>query len=398
MTLCCFLVLSGAHAQNSETEARSSRKKTTPGIVLYNPANNHYYQTFAGSYTWDVASKKAAEHTFNGVKGHLATITSKDEYDFVVGNLWVYDYWIGGYRDADHLTDEPDHGWRWVTGEPFVYANWNDNCPADKELKPHVLSFWTGSLKWSPHVPTDTAAGYVVEYDYEGQVSRTRTRTTDQEIDRFLTNVINGYGQMSSYQATIEFTFKAFRDTIQNVKADLMLLPDGRFRLEGRGENGKLLAISDGSRLLLATTEPGERMKFVVKPMPPLTKALQEALSLLTSSPKPPSIVAMITGAFDKHIFSTQGVVGEFIESDNPEQAIRSHTRVKMSGEDQADGDLYLTVGLNQNVLTASDLSFRYKAYPYSVRETHSNIRLNEPIAENNFVLVITKNAEQVDD
>jgi hypothetical protein len=149
---------------------------------------------------------------------------------------------------------------------------------------------------------------------------------------------------------------------------------------------------------MLALTAPKERMKFVVKPMPSLSQALKEAFSLLTSLPKPPSITDMITGTFDRKIFSARGKVGEYIEGDAPEQALRSRTTLKMTGQDPADGDLYLTVNLDSMAVTGSDLSFRYKAYPYSVRETHTNIRLNEPIPGNNFVLVITKNAEQVDD
>jgi hypothetical protein len=373
------------------------QKQKPSGIVLFNPANNHHYQSFKGDMTWAEARKRAARHTFNGVRGHLATITSQEEYDFLVNSLFVYDHWIGGYRDPAFL-GAPDFGWRWITGEAFSYANWNEGAPANQEEKPHVLSFYTGSMKWSAHDPSGTVHGYVVEYPTDGPVGRGKPNTPPQEIDKFLGSALRGYSRLRTYSATIEFNFKAFRDTIENIRATILMQSDGQFRMEGRGENGKLLAISDGRRLMLALTAPGERMKFVVKPMPRLSDALKQAFSLLTSSPKPPGILDLITGALEPKIYSGKGIVGEFIEGDTPEQALRAKTTVRMRGQDPMDGDIYLTVAPDRMLITRSELSFRYKAYPFSVRETHSDIKINDPIPGNNFVLVITTNAEQVDD
>ncbi|MES2462529.1 MAG: hypothetical protein V4671_18250 [Armatimonadota bacterium] len=377
------------------------QKKVNPGVVIFNPANNHYYQSFDGSMTWQEAYKEASLHTFQGVKGHLATVTNQEEYDFIVGSLFVYDSWSGGYRDATQLTAVPNHGWKWITGEPWGYTNWNEGAPNDKELKAKVLSFWTGSQKWSAHDITHKPWGYVVEYP-TGKPADAKPLAPPQEIDRFITAVNKRYEKMTTYSATVEFTFKAFKDTIQNVRAELLMQSNGQFRLEGRGENGKLIAISDGKRLMLGLTAPGERMKFVVKPMPTLSAALKEAFSLLTSSPKPPSIVSLITGAFDTKIYSANGLVGEYVggktDDEIQEQAFRAKVTVRLPGEDPMDGDIYLRVGLEQLVFTRSDLDFRFKAYPYTVRETHSNIKINEPIPGHNFVLVITTNARQVDD
>jgi hypothetical protein len=30
--------------------------------------------------------------------------------------------WIGGYQDSN--ASEPEGGWNWVTGEPWIYTNW----------------------------------------------------------------------------------------------------------------------------------------------------------------------------------------------------------------------------------------------------------------------------------
>jgi hypothetical protein len=75
--------------------------------------------------------------------GHLVTIETREEDDFVVRLLQDQKYWIsnnigsfnqGPWTGAIQLDEsrEPDGGWRWITGEEFVYSNWH----ADREV-PH---------------------------------------------------------------------------------------------------------------------------------------------------------------------------------------------------------------------------------------------------------------------
>jgi len=59
--------------------------------------------------------------------GHLATITSSGEQDFIIGliedNQGKYNYWLGG-------TDEGQEGsWYWITGEGWSYSNWRQKQP-----------------------------------------------------------------------------------------------------------------------------------------------------------------------------------------------------------------------------------------------------------------------------
>ena len=199
------LVPNPAFAQKSETvvdppaEVVVKRTAALPGIVIYNPKNHHYYQSFHGDCTWEDAYKKASSHTFNGVKGYLASVTSQDEYDFLVNSLFVYDYWIGGYRDTTQLKAPPDFGWRWATGEPWGFTNWNDNEPDNAKAVGHVLSFWTGSMKWSKREVTDKSHGYVVEYPTTKPVESTvDPLTPPQDIDKFLTTLSKNYQKMST--------------------------------------------------------------------------------------------------------------------------------------------------------------------------------------------------------
>lgn len=94
--------------------------------------NGHLYRVVRveQGLTWDRA-KAAAE----AAGGYLATVTSPQENAFVFGLVtnpihWNGNRgpWIGGYQDPGHSAGE---GWRWVTGEPFDYANWSPGQPND---------------------------------------------------------------------------------------------------------------------------------------------------------------------------------------------------------------------------------------------------------------------------
>jgi len=57
--------------------------------------------------------------------GHLVTISSQEENDFVINLIGPNSIWIG-------LTDESIEGsWEWVTGEPVTYTNWSQDEPND---------------------------------------------------------------------------------------------------------------------------------------------------------------------------------------------------------------------------------------------------------------------------
>ena len=96
--------------------------------------NGHFYEAVASTQmiTWDQANLEAESRG-----GHLVTITSHAENDFVFtlvddNQFWVMSIsWRGPWIGAIQLPGsvEPDDGWTWVTGEPFEYTNWNDGQP-----------------------------------------------------------------------------------------------------------------------------------------------------------------------------------------------------------------------------------------------------------------------------
>ncbi|MDP2808514.1 MAG: C-type lectin domain-containing protein [Rhodocyclaceae bacterium] len=88
---------------------------------LTNPANGHSYQRFDVAKTWSQAKDACANQG-----GYLATITSQAENDWIVKNS------LQGTSNSTRLggSDEQIEGtWIWITGESFVYTNWNSGEP-----------------------------------------------------------------------------------------------------------------------------------------------------------------------------------------------------------------------------------------------------------------------------
>lgn len=127
-------------------------KRTTPtltGFTNQQNFNGHSYYRSTSSMTWT-----AARQACTNMGGHLVTITSAAENNFVF-NTWPSG-WIG-------FTDEAVEGqWRWVTGEPVTYTNWNGGEPNNVGNEDYAQ--FVGGGKWNdlPNV----SLPYVLEFDY----------------------------------------------------------------------------------------------------------------------------------------------------------------------------------------------------------------------------------------
>ena len=103
--------------------------------------NMHYYKVFTGNFTWNEAKKACEEKG-----GHLVTITSKEEQEFINAlNALNQRVWIGGTR-------KNAYNWTWVTGEPWMYENWADGEPNNSpDLFPYenCVTIWNDSGQWN---------------------------------------------------------------------------------------------------------------------------------------------------------------------------------------------------------------------------------------------------------
>jgi hypothetical protein len=133
--------------------------------------NGHYYEFVPGNISWTEAKRAAEARVFQGVNGHLATITSAAEKEFMRKALPAHKAWLGGYQDTQAPDySEPAGGWRWVTGEKWDYTNWSTMSP--DEFDPHqdflVLDPgappWEDGTRWDDAPDNYEVAGYYVEY------------------------------------------------------------------------------------------------------------------------------------------------------------------------------------------------------------------------------------------
>lgn len=106
--------------------------------------NQHYYEVYSftddrpSGWNWNDAKSYAEGLSHNGAQGHLVTLTSQGEDDFVWGLKGSASAYLGGYdtstKDGDGVWHHSQ--WQWVTGEDFASYqnfffgepnNWNDN-------------------------------------------------------------------------------------------------------------------------------------------------------------------------------------------------------------------------------------------------------------------------------
>lgn len=134
----------------------NSLNPTTCNIVLNLGSK---YEIIKGRITWEEAKAKCEE-----AGGHLATITSKEEMDYIYEtlNLGNGRYWIGAYRDEDF-------NWMWVTGEEWNYTNWNEGEPNDSSnvrSNENRVATWEQG-KWNDLNEKNTGEqnGYICEWE-----------------------------------------------------------------------------------------------------------------------------------------------------------------------------------------------------------------------------------------
>jgi hypothetical protein len=141
------------------------------GEPVFNPANGHWYQPVVDRQIWADANTAAQGWVFEGMRGHLATLTSAAEQEFLTTNLpeaLAGYYYLGGFQPAG--SEEGGGGWMWVTGEPWSYTHWASGQPDNAFGEDDRLCLTPGS-GWNDCYYWDTRPGYVVEYEPDPHTS-----------------------------------------------------------------------------------------------------------------------------------------------------------------------------------------------------------------------------------
>jgi len=177
LCIACLFLLTLAGCKH-ETTRPAGTSSCPNGAVKW--SNGHCYEAvLAPGLSWYDA-KAACEAR----GGHLATIGSEQENAFVfnlvshINAFWYLDSyynglgpWLGGYQPTG--SQEPDGGWQWVTGEPFVYTNWETGQPDNANpLGQDALRFFKGGGLIGDHWddseaynPVEHRMGYICEYE-----------------------------------------------------------------------------------------------------------------------------------------------------------------------------------------------------------------------------------------
>ena len=115
---------------------------------------NHIYAVF-DDYTSSTTAKTKCEE----MGGHLATINSKEENDYIynmIKNDDVFKCWhIGGQKNSDTKR------WEWITKEAFNYTNWDTDEPYEGYVKLAIQK----NGKMCSYSTNYSGAGFILEID-----------------------------------------------------------------------------------------------------------------------------------------------------------------------------------------------------------------------------------------
>lgn len=136
--------------------------------------NGNFYSVIDKTFTWEQAKAYC-----ESLGGHLATITSQGEQDFIVDIIKKQ----SDYKNVYYLgatTDGIENAWHWVTNEPFDYTNWQEGQPdghQDDEdyLQMNTRKYFDNDIEFKWHdiannnnwVEFNLSRGFICEWENE---------------------------------------------------------------------------------------------------------------------------------------------------------------------------------------------------------------------------------------
>ena len=141
--------------------------------------------------------------------GHLATITSSREnavIQYLLKDASFDRYWLGG-TDADW-----EGGWRWITGEPFAWTDWDsgqpDNDSGNDEGEENYLeigSRFDGC--WNDLYGSSMAGGFILEMEPDAEKTGDQEEKQDSDGSgrmAYLTDLTASYNWESGLQNQVQ--------------------------------------------------------------------------------------------------------------------------------------------------------------------------------------------------
>ncbi|MBN1212207.1 MAG: thrombospondin type 3 repeat-containing protein, partial [candidate division Zixibacteria bacterium] len=162
----------GDACQPTQSERYVNMKQWRTGVG----GNGHWYAVLPELMLYKQADSVVRIPEKEGwLGGHLATITSQEENDFVKNNIitglddqpTVLDqFWMGGYFVERNI-------WKWINGEPFVYENWAPEEPNNIGVETIILMWgyhetyeYRQAGTWNNAMPNIYSFWSLVEWEY----------------------------------------------------------------------------------------------------------------------------------------------------------------------------------------------------------------------------------------
>lgn len=163
--------------------------------VFYNASNGNFYMVETTNFSWDNAVTNAQSELLNGVAGHLVTITTQAEYEFVRDYVSPSHVWIA-------LSDAGEEGkWIWTTGPEAGtqisqgntdaigwYNRWTGSEPNSGSTRNWALMHSNGW--WYDNWPNTNGYDSVVEWEGEDIINNSYYRVNHSNADA--SDVTNG--------------------------------------------------------------------------------------------------------------------------------------------------------------------------------------------------------------
>ncbi len=129
-----------------------------------------------GPISWTAARQACSE-----MGGHLATITSPAEQEFIaslISNGSANNYWLGATDRENEVEGAYETNWEWITGEPWIYDHWGKLQPSNTTrydsqgedyLGIALTAYpWSDTYYWNDFRVYDPIVnGYICEWENE---------------------------------------------------------------------------------------------------------------------------------------------------------------------------------------------------------------------------------------
>ena len=211
--------------------------------------NGHYYLIVDQTTSWQQARRLAESMMFMGVQGHLATITSEDENTFVTTQLGdTAGAWLGGEQLPG--SSEPAGGWQWITGEPWVYTNWDEGEPNNTYFggwgkdatgqSEERLQYHHNGTHWNdlPDDPEVVTPRFIVEWDVPTDVN---DHVTFEPIESTFIFTPDATGCPAEFVGTFSFEARLTNistSSLSNLVVEVTELTDGNLLQNADGDPG----------------------------------------------------------------------------------------------------------------------------------------------------------------